>query len=425
MKILVYLFFILNFSQLFANDNISFGTVEIGDERLKLHLEDFQINTNLPKHTQPKIEFRKKSVDWIRIHDVLLTPRARIAIHLKGNSKNYHVTYNDHSILMQKDGKYAHTEFYVSLFQPLPIKVFYKGKKIGDINIDAHKRRTTKNTQVIDYTCSRNGITVKGMKGEYISLGCKMHRIGDLMEEKPMLEIYWTSANYKLLDQSKSPYVAVLFNNKPVEMTVVNRFGEKRVIEISARLPKNLKRGFTAVGLGPNVFNTSNRDPNADEEDWNKESISPAFFMYFNFKLDDEYSIRGFDALTVSESVFNNAGVYYAYDIASILDNRVVMTALIGFQAIYYKFDDDSPVKNEIIGPQGFEAVWKHAFDITNYTIGYGMFVDPSSTYDYNNTWIRWGKGYFWELNYISYATGNLDSKMYGVSIAWPFMAFF
>ena len=80
-----------------------------------------------------------------------------------------------------------------------------------------------------------------------------------------------------------------------------------------------------------------------------------------------------------------------------------------------------------MIFPQGIEFLWKHAFGIKNYIVGGGGFASPSETVDYQNLWIRWGKDYFWELNYIYWGIPEEDhnAKMWGLSIGFPFKPFF
>ena len=136
-------------------------------------------------------------------------------------------------------------------------------------------------------------------------------------------------------------------------------------------------------------------------------------------------SIRGFDAAVWKKSTFNNAGVYFASDIASILDGKLTITTLLGMQHLYFQFDKKYETISEPIFPQGIEFLYKHAFGIKNYIVSGGAFISPSETIDYQNIWIRWGKNYFWELNYIYWGKDQFDAGMYGLSIGLPFKGFF
>lgn len=408
---------------------ISFGKVTVGDNRLKLSVNDFKVKINLTKNISSKVILKKGSVQWIRIEDVLLTPRARMAIYLKGDASDFHIKYRGQSILMQQEERLAVTEFYVSLFQFDKAQIYYKGKNIGYISFHATKiKGNYKTTHLIDYSCSKNNIKIKGMDNEYISLGCRTHRVGKFGKEKPMTEILWTSANYKLLDNSEAPYIAVFMNSKPVKIKVINQYNQVKEIEISATIPKRLHRLNIAYGLGPYAFNTTfAKDPSItgpEKFDTKSEPMAPALMLYFNFKLSNETSIRGFDAVVAKDSIFNNLGAYFASDIAKSFDNKLTVTTLLGVQHLYFQFDKNSKIINEPIYPQGIEANYNHAFGIENYLIGGGAFLSPSESYDYQNIWLRWGKGVFWEVNYIYWKKEEFSAKMWGLSAGFYFGGF-
>ena len=423
-----------NFSQ-----RVSFGRVDIGESRINLKARDFKIDLNLKKKANVKVKIIDKSIQWIRVEEVLLTPRARVEIAIEGNAQDYHLNYSGQAILMQQSKLNAHTEFYVSLFDRSPIKIYHSGEHIGDISFHTKTKKQknkslkksmteiNRKTHLIDYSCSRNDIQIKGLDGEYISLGCRTHRIGKFGSERPMMEILWTSANYRLMDSSQPPYIAVFLDNYPIKLKVQNHLGEIKEVEISARIPKRLHRLNTAYGFGPYAFHTSfteNPDIKADKLEY-KEDIAPAFMLYFNLKLSPMNSIRGFDAAVWKRSSFNNAGVYFASDVANILDGKLTITTLLGMQHLYFKFDKGYETINEPIFPQGIEFLYKHAFGIKNYIVSGGAFISPSETVDYQNIWIRWGKNYFWELNYIYWGKDQFDAGMYGLSIGLPFKGFF
>lgn len=410
------------------SEPITFGNVVIGETRLKLRVKDFKIRLKLNQNIKSRIVLKKGSIQWIRINEVLLTPRARIAIYFKDNATNYSLKYRGHSILMQQNKKgIAHTEFFVSLFNSDKINIYKNGKKIGDIDLYAKKMNKKRQTTLVDYSCSRNAVSVKGLEGEFISLGCKMNRIGKFGKEKPMLELIWSSANYRLLDNSESPYLAVFLSNNPVKLKVINHNNEIKEIELIARVPKRLHRLNIAYGFGPYAFETTfdqADDPDVDDILKYTTPAAPAFMAYFNYKIDADTSIRGFDAIVAKDSIFNNLGVYFASDIAKPMDKKLTITTLIGMQHLYYKFDSDFEARSEPIFPQGIEINYKHAFGIENYLIGGGAFLSADDAVDYQNIWVRWGKSIFWELNYIYWGTEGHSAKMWGLSAGFFFGGF-
>jgi hypothetical protein len=403
--------------------SISFGDVLAGDERIELSTNDFIIENTVNLDVKIKTTLIENSIQWVRVHDVLLVPRARIAIYIQEEPELLHVIHEDQSILFQEEGKYAHTEFYVFLYNTEPIIVKYKGKTVGEINIYAKKQSKNRETHVIDYSCNRYNIDLQGMEREFVSVGCKTHAIGEIGSETPMVEILWISANYKLLDQSKPPYIAIFFTSKPVKLTLINNKGELHEVTIQANIPKRSHRLKTAYGFGPYAFTTASKQ-NAKQEKFEHPMV-PALMAYFNFSLSNTTSIRGFDAVVWKESIFNNAGIYFANDIAEIYDKKIIITTLLGFQSLYFRFDQDTTSVNEVIFPQGIEILWKHFLGIKNYIFSYGMFLSPSRDLDYQNLWIRWGQKYFWELNYIHWGNDDLSATMWGLSIGFPFKGFF
>lgn len=409
-----------------AKESISFGRVEIGESRLDLQPKDFEIVSDFKNAVKAEVKIIENSIQWVRIEEVLLTPRARISISIQGDAQDFTVQYQNQSILMQEQNGKVYTEFYVSLFQQNPIQIFKNGQYIGKLVFIAKKQKSNKAAHLIDYSCSRNNVKIKGLNNEFISLGCRTQRIGDFGSERPMMEILWTSANYKLLDNSNAPYISVFLSNHPVKIKVKNHKNEIKEVEITASIPKRLHRLNTAYGFGPYAFETSfTRDiTKPNDKLSNIEPMVPALMLYFNFKLSATNSVRGFEAAVWKDSIFNNAGVYFASDIAHILDNKLTITTLLGMQHLYFKFDQGFEDISEPIFPQGIEFLYKHAFGEENYIISGGAFLSPSETVDYQNIWIRWGKKYFWELNYIYWGKDEFNAAMYGLSVGFPFKGF-
>jgi len=423
--VLLYTLLFSNFN--YANDNITFGDVNIGQNRMRLRAKFFKIKMRMNKKVKISARLIEDSFEWIRIKDILLTPRGRLSITINGNAHQYSIQYKERSIHLQEERGKSHTEIYVALYQNSPIRIYEDGKLIGTIEVFAKSLNKKYNTHLSDYSCSRNNVKVKGLDGEFLSLGCRTQRIGRYGKEKPMLEVLWTSPNWKLKDKSDPPYVAVFLTNKPVKLKVVNHQGIEKNIEIRAKVPKRLHRINTAIGFGPYAFDTTYQSDLEDKDTLEEitETTAPAVMLYYNYKISDTLSIRGFDALIKKESVFNNFGAYFANDIGSAFDKRITVTTLIGMQHLYFKFNDNTKEISEPIFPQGVEFLFRNAFDIKNYVIGGGFFLSPNESIDYQNIWIRWGKGFFWELNYIYWGKEEFSAKMWGLSIGLPLIGLF
>lgn len=400
--------------------SISFGPVQYGQPRIPVDLKDFNvslINTKLLKY---KTGLIKDSVQWIRSKNNLLIPRARLGVIIQGNPEsNIYFQYQNQPFIPEKRGKLLYIELLVHLFSPETISIFDGNEKIGSIHITSKEIKKNKNTKQIDYSCAKYNLQLKGLEDEYISVGCHLERKGIWGNETPRLEVTWATPNFYLPNSSVPPYLSILNGPHPSEVTLENNKGEKRKISISAKLPKKLNRIKTAYGLGPYIFKSS------FENEITPSTISPGFFLYGKLEINDSTSIRGFNALVYNGTIFNNFGFYFAYDLARALDDKILIVPLLGIQGLTFIYNKQDQGYTQIIYPQGFELVFQHFLGIENYTVVYGMFLSTETKVDYQNIWLRWGKGMFWELNYINWAHNQRKAEMYGLSIGLPLLSFF
>ena len=272
---------------------------------------------------------------------------------------------------------------------------------------------------MIDYSCSPYQLSIEGIDSEYISVGCKMDRAGLFLHETPRLEVTMSSPNLKTLHRERPPFTIYLNDNSPVEFQVLNNHDQIMTIKISAKLPSKLHRLKTSIGFGPYTYKSVAINESINNQ-W-----APSMMIYGKFDLNDTASIKAFDALLYSKTIFNNSGLYFSYDLAEAFDGRILLNALIGFQGLNYKYNSGSVSEFNFIYPQGFEIVYKHAFGVENQNLFYGMFLSTNSNEPYTNTWIRLGGKFFTELNYINWSKNDKRITMYGLSIGLPFFEAF
>ena len=426
--ILISLLLLFSFSVHAAEDDpafaLSFGPVLIGEERIKIDLSEFPL---LVEGATAPVEAKwiEESVQWVRLKNNLMLPRARMKIVAKVDASRISLQYLDKVISLQGADGVSETELYFSLFHPGIIQVYVDGKPSGKIVLRAMSRsKTNEKRHLIDYSCAPWLLEVKGVDNEFISVSCQMIRVGKMGEEYPMLEVYWSAVNVKMLDGRTPPFTAVFRDNKTVSATVIGSQGEKKIVEISAKVPLRMHRLKFAGGLGPYQF-VAQKDLGTK-----KTGYAPSLMLYGNFWLTDEMSIRGFDAAVLSDptsrAFFNNFGVYFAYEIGRALDKRVQILALLGFQGVTFAYDGLKGITfSQAIFPQGFEMTYMHAFGMKNYLLGGGMFLFPSGNNPYKNVWVRFGKRTFGEINYISWGNGELAATMWGLSVGFPLNSWF
>lgn len=399
--------------------SVSFGPVQIGDSRVPLDLADFKVEKEF-KNRFVKASFIKGSDQWVRNSNNLLTPRARLGILIYKKSPNIHVEYLGRTIIPQKEGEHFYVELFVNLFDPGIIRIIENNSTIEKLHTYSEIKDKSKNTKLIDFSCVRYGLNIKGMDDEYMSVGCRLERIGTWGSEKPYLEVTWSATNIQLINGKTPPYTTFLKTSEPVVMTVLDQEGKQKKVTLQANLPKKLSRVKTAYGFGPAGLYGKAPDKKGE---W---KVAPVLYLYAKLELSRHTSVRFFDAFAYSDSIFNNSGFYFAYKLADIMDGKIEIIPLLGAQGLYFDYGQAGyKAQNSMIFPQGAEINYRNAFGIENYLISFGIFLSTQSEVDYTNTWVRWGKGPFWEFNYITWGQEGYESKMAGLSIGLPLANFF
>ena len=207
--------------------------------------------------------------------------------------------------------------------------------------------------------------------------------------------------------------------NMPARFTVKDRTGQERIVEVHANIPEHIPRLKTALGLGPYLLSSR------EGSDESPGLLAPSIMLYGKFDLTDSTSIRFFEAYFHQKSLFNNFGLYYAYDVGAAFDKRILLSLNLGFQGIEFRHQEKGYLDNMIIFPQGIEVTYRHAFGVQNYNLVYGMFLPTSTQEYYRNVWLRFGKKYFGEWNYVSWARGDRFAQAWGLSVGMPFITLF
>lgn len=393
----------------------NFAKFSIGDSRIQVDLKDFYIHNTRP---EVKAIWVPDSVQWIRNENNLLVPRALLRISIQTNDPLVHIDYNNSVIIPFKNiNQVYETEIYVDLFNPGITSVISGNEVLDKIIIDAKETKNARSKQLIDYSCSPYDLKIDGIDTEYLSIGCKMNRLGKLGDNYPLLEITMSSTNLRTINGAKPPYTIYLKDNSPVEIKMKGVDNKTKTFQLSASLPKKLHRLKTAIGFGPYIYQSE------FQEAKQTANLAPSIMLYAKYDLTETASLRAFDALLYSKSLFNNSGLYFSYDLAAAFDGRVLLNALLGFQGLHYKYSPANDTEFHLIYPQGFELVYKHAF-IENYNLIYGMFLSTSAQ-AYTNAWLRYGKSSFLEFNYIDWANNKSHIKMWGISVGLPFFSAF
>lgn len=405
--------FILLGSKLQAQ-SLEFEKTTVGETRVEVDLKDFSI---LHKNQSIAAFLIPKTVSWQRNSENLLTPRAllKIAISpklinekmmIEHNSSNYFPSINKSRVGV--------IDLSIDLFNPGVIKVFQGETLVDEILIEVSGDKKNDIKHLIDYSCSPYSLKIKGIDSDYLSVGCKLERMGEIGKETPRLLVTLSATNMIAFNNKLPPFKLILTDNSPVFIQFKNNKNEIKSLSIAASLPKRAYRLKIAMGLGP-YFSTSNAK-NENNEDG---QLSGSLMFYGKFDLTQSSSLRFFNATVYPKTFFNNVGAYFSYDLVDVLDGRIVLNTLLGFQGLHYKHNQDSKMNFEFLSPQGFELTYKHLFSRENYHLTYGMFLSNGEK-SYTNAWLRYGTSLFYEVNYIAFKNENINYHTWGLSVGFP-----
>lgn len=390
-----------------------------GKSRIQLSSEQFDVIVSAAP-LQVNARLVPKSINWARVNESLLVPSALLEIDLPWDGGAIVAQYKNFAHIFQMDGGLARVRLEVDLFDTDPIELFNGEKMVATLKIRAKPAFPEKDHLQVDWSCSPFGLKVTGLDDQFVSVGCRFTQAYYAASQRPRLEVTLLAANFRLRDGVSLPYISQLSGSGALSRAVLkNDAGEEREIAIGASVPDRLHRLKLAYGFGPYYF-----DAEKESAIMNRR-LSPSLMLYGNFGLNEKESIRFFEAVVFNGSVFSNFGVYYAYVAANKFDNRVKLVTLLGAQELSFHFNDSPDWFHDIFFPQGVEIVYSHAFGLENYHMIFGVFLSPVSDRSYQNVWLRFGRKYFWEINYINWGYKDQGARMWGLSLGVPLAKLF
>lgn len=416
---------LISFSAL-ANESsfVSFqnGQVQIGQSYLNLSLKNFQITYTKPSGNV-KASFIKGSLHWTRTKENIYTPQAEMMIQVRGTSKQMpYLQYKrkTHAPTFNSQKKIYTFSLSIALFQLNEVSIYIGDQILTTLEISAVPKKGIK-SHYIDSSCAPYRLKVLNFQNQYLSMFCTLNKIGKIGRETPKLEVFWLTPNYQITSNSHHPlYTTSFTKSSTATIPLVNRNNKHTSLKMRVTLPKKLHRVKTALGIGPYQFKTHDTVTSATK------SIIADVTLYGRIDLTGHSSLRFFDSFAKkSKSIFNNFGLYFAYDLARIYNDNIQIVALLGVQHISFKHSSQSQNSYQYIAPQGGEITYKHPFGIKNYVLGGGAFFSTNATINYTNAWIRFGKKAMVEFNYIEWGYNSNYAQTYGLSLIFPLVSFF
>ncbi len=409
------LFTCLLISTLAYSQAISIGQFNLGGNPVEFDLNDF---TTHNKNKNIKAQLNFESLRWERSEDNLLLPFILLDIEIQNTTQQITLKKENKIYYPQKTNNSWKTSLEINLMSPTVIQVFEGPELMDEVKVFAQTNTDSQMRKWIDYSCKPYQIQLKGLDYDYASIGCRMHSIGKFGSEKPRLEVLLSSTQSVAANSQTPPFTFFFEKSGEQPFQVINSKTKKtESATISAQVPDELDRLKLAAGLGPYIFNTKDGTSSLGPQ------TSASFMLYAKFAFNDSSSLKAFDALILDHTFFNNSGLYYSYDLAHLLDGKIIFGTLLGFQGLHYQYNADRPTTFEMIFPQGFELTYLEPFNQKNKYLNYGMFVSTTSEV-YKNIWLRYGSSVFYELNYIEWAKDQKSIEMWGLSIGFPIGTF-
>jgi hypothetical protein len=237
-------------------DPISFGRVRLAEDRQTIDLGSFKVKAE--GKYEVKGQMIKDTLQWIRLDKSLLVPRALIELSFKSDQLNHFSwQYADQKIIPLYDEKNKTYEalIFVSLFESIPLELFENEKIVNRLRISPH---SNEGSQLVDFSCAPYGVQIKGIKNDFVSVGCRIQRTGDFGDEKPYLEVLLTSASFRLKDNSPPPYLIIFHKSGEAKINLRDDEGLEEVVTVTAKVPNKLPRLKLAAGFGP--YNLETKD---------------------------------------------------------------------------------------------------------------------------------------------------------------------
>ncbi len=420
--LILFLFIFLTLStQAKSREFVSFnnGQVQFGQSYLDLDLANFKINYLHPNKVI-KTGFLEGTLKWEKTSDGLYLPKAELLIQINTEVlKEYQpiVKYNKKTFSpsLLKNNKIYSFSITVSLFEATNIEVYLDDKYFNTIQLKSITAPNVKH-HYIDSSCTPYHLEILNFD-EYLSVSCELIRLGGIGNERPKVKLSWVTPNYFLIDDKQSSNITTFTSSGDAILVLKNHEGEKKNIQFKVSLPKKLNRVKTALGIGPYSMLSQ-------YEDKKEEGLTGNITLYGKLEFTTNSSLRFFNSFAMKKNdYFNNFGLYFAYDLARVYDDRIQIVALLGMQYLTHKIEL-GPSLNEMIAPQGGEITFHHPFGLHNYVLGAGGFYTTFDESEYINTWLRFGKNTTYEVNFIKYRDGNREVSVTGFCLIFPLFSF-
>ncbi len=396
-----------------------------GITNAKISAGDFKFHWIAEALPQAKLSIDLGSVEWVRVRETLILPRARALVELESEGDAELI---GPGFVVPLIGQ-SKTHFPIPLIAAKNLIYTIKKNINGQIRFYSfelvYQSSDSNNKEQVffDTSCSKYDLDVKNLNlknDSWIFVGCLI----DPMESSDgpavnlEIQIFWQrpQSEYSLngiVEKEKSVLEPIVVRAAPP--SVFRKEGEFLLLEsgeskvsLNYKLPWKIYRGRFALGLGPYLFNFQQGTHKID-----RTVLMPTVYGAFN--PTPSTRLVFFNATTISKPWTADSGLYFSYESVKFLDRRVSLQILLGGHSI--AFDSHKGYVMQWGAPQGAELIGTDIF-IRGYNMAVGGFVFPwIGGKAYNNIWLRYGtKRLFIEFNYIMWREKIEDVSYYSQS---------
>lgn len=393
--------------------------------------------------TGSKMEWDSDSVQWSRVDERLILPRARVKIDIPGVDGAVVSVWGRTTPLVKSSQGFWSGEVSVPLVsgEASLLNVLLK-KGVSETSYPLTLERVGGETLPLiglDPSCSawHVGIVERVSVGHVPStnparralvLGdCRVVRGASADGMVPALDLFLfvdgAGDELKMNGSTVKAVAPSLFRIRlfPQNEPVVLESTSGGSYELRYRIPANLNRGFIGLGVGPYRYYLS-----APAVDLN--TTAAVLTLYGSYQLSDSTYFTAFNATAIHKRFFSDTGFYFKSESLRVLDRRVTLYVMLGANLMAFK--DGPAVRKKWGAPQGFEASYRD-FLSPNRSLVVGAFVyPPIDGKSYYNAWIRYGSpSLFGEVNYLGvrnqFESDSIYVRSLGFSIGFPLARFF
>ena len=389
-------------------------------------------------------QLESRSLEWVRISEVLVIPRARLnltADSIEKGTVSSAKFVQAFSIAETKRGAggtravVGRAQIPVALISgeqnPIQVTVVRNGAvSQGALQIRFKPRTISKTPRVfLDPSCSRFDVSTLHSafrQDEWAYIGCRLVQAHGAAYRTSSLEvfIFWDNVGQKIRVSGieTSPAVpsiwALRLRSEPgsVHLRAMPPELPPHEIQLAYRIPKDLYYGSIGLGLGP--YACTLRDGSNEVSNW---TLMPT--IYVSYFISDSMRLTAFDATTLNRQFISDLGLYLNSESIRTMDRRVAINLMLGVHSIGFRANGQYYYTVGV--PQGLEMMVTD-FLMPARNLHLGAFIYPSiQGKAYYNTWLRWGSSrLFGEVNYISWEENisetHFSSRSLGISVGFP-----